>query len=899
MFDTESSARTSEYDLNTETVDLVEKIEDDLGNALTVEFVSMLKALLALQFQREVALESTPMDELEKYGEVEFTTLLADAIEYCDDRERSGSLKDGLRAWLSTSNENQGCRNLAQALNSVLLDFHEKEIGEGPDFLYVCNGREEINEQKSCSIGKPGIIDLTLAHLGRLLPGNKHLSFSQRVDTINDQQGKLENVWMSVLEEERFYWGDISHCWELRRSTVLSKRDLHELDQKYEAMNDTALCGESFKASSGRADHRSPPSRAEVDVALDIPWLAKRSREDNSDDTRGNKRQKVERRDFETSEDQKENVSPETQCALYAAQLLRSKRNCTHAIVVLLTDNWLSLRWYDAQGTIATFPIDIAAQLPLVVVMIVLFQRFGDRMRGIGDFKLEGEVDGRNFRLSILDTARSGWKLMGATATHRVERPLVASHCVQNSHATVTDDPLLPDQALLKLSWREEVRDCEGAIIQTARERVVKCLGDNAGDVLNHLPDIGDFEDYSLFSTRHIRELLGLGTEGACVPSALFSEQLVPLKDVHLDESPARMWEIIRCHYLLWQIGIAHGDISLSNLMVRTSYDGVTHFAVLNDFDLATIMELGQKNELVKIGQDIPDLSGKVAIVTGATAGIGKETAKELLAHNAKVYLGARNREKGEKAIHELKLETGKEGILLELDLSDLKSVKDAAEVFQSKETSLHMLFNNAGVMAPPTEQVTAQGYDMQFGTNVLGHFYFTKLLIPTLLDTAKSTPDWKPRIIHTSSVVSSLASPLDFNTLKDGPARRSKGPRWLYKQSKLANIMVSNELARRFGEQGIISASVNPGNIRTELRRHMSPTVENILGYLTLYPVQLGALTQLWAGTSDEGRSMNGKYLVPWARYGRPNPAALDEMANNELWKWLEEQVDKHSGSE
>ncbi|KAJ2912527.1 hypothetical protein MD484_g7884, partial [Candolleomyces efflorescens] len=309
--------------------------------------------------------------------------------------------------------------------------------------------------------------------------------------------------------------------------------------------------------------------------------------------------------------------------------------------------------------------------------------------------------------------------------------------------------------------------------------------------------------------------------------------------------------------------------------------------------------------------QDMPDLSGKVAIVTGATAGIGKETAKELLAHNAKVYLGARNREKGEKTIQELKIETGKDGILLELDLSDLKSVAAAAEEFQSyvfeaystktlsepfvldrrKETKLHMLFNNAGVMAPPTDQVTAQGYDLQFGTNVLGHFHFTKLLIPTLLNTVKSAPDWKPRIVHTSSVVSSLASPLDFNTLNDGPARRGKAPRWLYKQSKLANIMVSNELARRFGEQGIISASVNPGNIRTELRRFMSPTVETILGYLTLHPVHLGALTQLWAGTSAEGASMNGKYLIPWARYGQPNPVALDEGSNNELWRWLEEQ--------
>ncbi|KAF5340714.1 hypothetical protein D9611_007438 [Ephemerocybe angulata] len=295
---------------------------------------------------------------------------------------------------------------------------------------------------------------------------------------------------------------------------------------------------------------------------------------------------------------------------------------------------------------------------------------------------------------------------------------------------------------------------------------------------------------------------------------------------------------------------------------------------------------------------DIPDLSGKVAIVTGATSGIGKETAKALLSHNAKVYVGSRSKEKGEKVIKEMKIETGKEGVLLELDLSDLHSVKKAAEEFQSREKRLDMLFNNAGVMSPPKEQVTADGYDLQFGANVLGHFYFTKLLLPTLLETSKTSPEWKPRVIHTSSIVSSLADPLNYNTFKDGPARQAKGPRWLYKQSKLGNTMVANELAERYGEQGIISCSLNPGNIRTELRRHMSPTVENILGVLTLYPPHLGALTQLWAGTSPEGASMNGKYLVPWARYGNPNPVALDQQARKELWTWLDEQVDKFESS-
>ncbi|KAJ3535556.1 hypothetical protein NMY22_g6435 [Coprinellus aureogranulatus] len=173
-------------------------------------------------------------------------------------------------------------------------------------------------------------------------------------------------------------------------------------------------------------------------------------------------------------------------------------------------------------------------------------------------------------------------------------------------------------------------------------------------------------------------------------------------------------------------------------------------------------------------------------------------------------------------------------------------------------------------------------------------HFYLTKLLLPTLLETSKASQDWKPRIINTSSVVSILADPLDFNTFKDGPARKKRSPRWLYKQSKLAHAMVAQELAQRYGSQGIIASSVNPGNIRTDIRRYYNPLKEAIQGHLTLYPPTLGALTPLWAGTSPEGANMNGKYLVPWARYGNPNPIVLDEQARKELWTWLEEQVEK-----
>jgi len=193
--------------------------------------------------------------------------------------------------------------------------------------------------------------------------------------------------------------------------------------------------------------------------------------------------------------------------------------------------------------------------------------------------------------------------------------------------------------------------------------------------------------------------------------------------------------------------------------------------------------------------------------------------------------------------------------------------------------------------MVPPIEQVTAQGYDLQFGTNVLGHFYFTKLLLPTLLTTAKTSPDGKTRVINTSSSGHMISWGLDFNTFKDSPARSKKGTHLLYAQSKLGNILVSNELARLYGEQGIVSTSLNPGNLKTDLWRHFS-LIENFLVSAVLYPIPYGALTQLWAGTSPEGRELNGKYLIPWARVGEPSSVANDPKLSAELWTWLEEQV-------
>ncbi|KAF7972028.1 hypothetical protein HWV62_19245 [Athelia sp. TMB] len=306
--------------------------------------------------------------------------------------------------------------------------------------------------------------------------------------------------------------------------------------------------------------------------------------------------------------------------------------------------------------------------------------------------------------------------------------------------------------------------------------------------------------------------------------------------------------------------------------------------------------------------EEIPDLTGQIAIVTGGNAGIGKDTVKELLKHNAKVYMACRSEEKAIKAIKELQVITGKTAEFIQLDLADLKSVKAAVAAYTVKESQLHILINNAGVMYTPLEQITTDGYDMQFGTNVLGPFYFTKLLLPTLLATASQCPAGKVRVVSSTSSAHYIGA-FEFASFKDGPVRRSRLlPETLYGQSKMGVVIFATELARRYGERGIISTSVNPGHVKSDLTRYMSPIKGAIVRYLQFYPVSYGALGQLYAATTAAGLALNGKvrpgalaacsaltapqFLKPWATVGVPRASSQDPRLGRDLWQWLEDQV-------
>ncbi|KAJ6476979.1 NAD(P)-binding protein [Mycena sanguinolenta] len=298
--------------------------------------------------------------------------------------------------------------------------------------------------------------------------------------------------------------------------------------------------------------------------------------------------------------------------------------------------------------------------------------------------------------------------------------------------------------------------------------------------------------------------------------------------------------------------------------------------------------------------RDIPDLSGKTVLITGANTGIGYQTAKELLLKGATVYLAARSAAKGIQAIDQLEVETTRRAKFLELDLADLRSVRRAATEFLQQESTLDILFNNGGVMEPPTHMLTAQGLDLQFGTNVVGHFFLTELLIPALT-APRSVP---ARIINLSSSGHRNAPPdtgIEFGSLNGGEQRDfwiaewgTAAPTYLYGQSKLGNILISNHLAAKYDT--LVSTALHPGGIRTELRRYGSGLMHTIKDKL-LYPPSMGAITPLWAATTASPSEINGQYLVPWAQVASTGDVderwTKDVELRNGLIAYLERQVE------
>jgi NAD(P)-dependent dehydrogenase (short-subunit alcohol dehydrogenase family) len=296
------------------------------------------------------------------------------------------------------------------------------------------------------------------------------------------------------------------------------------------------------------------------------------------------------------------------------------------------------------------------------------------------------------------------------------------------------------------------------------------------------------------------------------------------------------------------------------------------------------------------------DLSGRRVLITGASAGLGLETARALAAHGTSVVMTARDLAKGERAAETVRAQAAPNASveLRELDLASLTSVRTCADKLLAEGAPLHVLLANAGVMACP-EGKTEDGFETQFGTNHLGHFVFVNRLVPLLAASAPS------RIVALSSSGHRFA---DVSLDDPGFERTPYDPWTAYGRSKTANALFAVALDHRLRDRGVRACAVHPGGIRTELGRHMTPEVMQQLLQRVQNPnpseyrfksVPQGAATSVWATVVADADDIGGRFcedcgVAPVTEdpsvQGGVRPYALDLAHAEALWARSEELV-------
>lgn len=303
--------------------------------------------------------------------------------------------------------------------------------------------------------------------------------------------------------------------------------------------------------------------------------------------------------------------------------------------------------------------------------------------------------------------------------------------------------------------------------------------------------------------------------------------------------------------------------------------------------------------------RDIPDLSGKVILITGGTAGLGSGSILELVKHKpAHIFFSGRNKASADALIARVHSTAPQVDItFIEADISSLASVQKAASALLSATERLDILMLNAGIMAVPPA-LSADGYEIQFATNHLGHALLVKLLLPLLLSTASSTtPPKDVRIINLSSEAylqaPSAQGGIAFASLKtpqDGLGGLIPGARWSrYGQAKLAQMLYSSQLALHHPQ--LTSVSVHPGYIWTGLITNQSFADQLLLKVVSIgkkVPVEEGHFNQVWAATVPVATLRNGEYYEPVGKVGhRKSKESRDvDGLGLRLWEWTEKEL-------
>lgn len=274
-------------------------------------------------------------------------------------------------------------------------------------------------------------------------------------------------------------------------------------------------------------------------------------------------------------------------------------------------------------------------------------------------------------------------------------------------------------------------------------------------------------------------------------------------------------------------------------------------------------------------------LHGKTVIITGANTGIGKDTARDLLRRGARVILACRSLERATRAAAELGPDNKGEIVVRHLDLASLKSIRAFVDDILATESRIDILINNAGLVY--TQAKTEDGFELQFGTNHLGHFLLTNLLLDKIKSSAPA------RIINVSSLAHTQGKIHwdDINLEKPGAFK----PFTAYSQSKLANVLFTRELAKRLKGSGVNIYAVHPGAVKTEFGRKLGDILPafivfllHVLGPLFTKSSEQGAQTSIYCAVADEVEQQTGLYYSDCA-VKQPANQALDDDAAKRLW--------------
>jgi NAD(P)-dependent dehydrogenase (short-subunit alcohol dehydrogenase family) len=307
--------------------------------------------------------------------------------------------------------------------------------------------------------------------------------------------------------------------------------------------------------------------------------------------------------------------------------------------------------------------------------------------------------------------------------------------------------------------------------------------------------------------------------------------------------------------------------------------------------------------------KDVSSLVGKIFIVTGGNSGIGYELVNLLYSKGGTVYIASRSPTKINSAIKEIKdIHKTSPGHIksLVVDFSDLTTIYDCVSSFLAQETRLDVLWNNAGIAQVPAGSLSVQGHEAHMGTNCLGSFLMTKLLLPILIQTAQPLPRASVRVVFTSSGIIDLnAPPGGVSMIELAPGNHSKDKARNYSASKAGDWLLASEFDRRIRKDGIACIALSPGTLKT--KGWDKSLFLKLLFTPFLYEPKMGAYTLLWAGLSQDVTCEDGgRFAIPWGRWHpAPKKDILQSLKTREeggtglaaeFWSWCEKHTAEYA---